>query len=446
MNAPWPDKKLCSIADIRVSNVDKKTHASETPVKLCNYLDVYSNESVTNELDFMEASASKAEIERFGLNLGDVVITKDSESPDDIGIPAVIAEPIDHLVCGYHLALIRPRADQLDSVYLAKQLSTSRVARYFALHASGSTRYALPISVIESVSIPTPPKPEQTKIAEILSTVDRAIEQTETLITKQERIKTGLMQDLLTRGIDEHGNLRSEQTHQFQESPMGRIPVEWEVVKLSHFVARLAAGVSVNAEDTPCGSHQIGVLKTSALQKGKFISEQNKTIIKADENRAKVSPFAGTVLISRMNTPALVGESGYVDRDYPELFLPDRIWMTIFHERKATTAKWVSYVLTSPYARNYISLHATGTSGTMKNLPKASLLNMPLKSPKTLAEMKQIYEILQRHDDEVDRSCTYLAKLRSLKTALMQDLLTGRRRVTALLATEPKREKMYAQQ
>jgi len=78
------------------------------------------------------------------------------------------------------------------------------------------------------------PKPEQTKIAEILSTVDRAIEQTEALIAKQQRIKTGLMQDLLTRGIDEHGNLRSEKTHKFKDSPLGRIPVEWEVKKIGH--------------------------------------------------------------------------------------------------------------------------------------------------------------------------------------------------------------------
>ena len=68
---------------------------------------------------------------------------------------------------------------------------------------------------------------EQSKIAEVLSTVDRAIEQTEALIAKQQRIKTGLTQDLLTRGIDEHGNIRSEKTHKFKNSPLGRIPVEW---------------------------------------------------------------------------------------------------------------------------------------------------------------------------------------------------------------------------
>ena len=73
---------------------------------------------------------------------------------------------------------------------------------------------------------------EQAKVAEVLSTVDRAIEQTEALIAKQQRIKTGLMQDLLTCGIDEHGNLRSEQTHEFKDSPLGRIPAEWGTFRL----------------------------------------------------------------------------------------------------------------------------------------------------------------------------------------------------------------------
>ena len=86
------------------------------------------------------------------------------------------------------------------------------------------------------ISTPTPPPSEQAKIAEVLSTVDRAIEQTEALIAKQQRIKTGLMQDLLTRGIDEHGNLRSEQTHEFKDSPLGRIPVEWDVKALDEIV------------------------------------------------------------------------------------------------------------------------------------------------------------------------------------------------------------------
>ena len=232
----WAFQKLRDIADIRVSNVDKKTYRSEKPVKLCNYMDVYSNEYITNEIQFMEASANSAEIENFSLIVGDVVITKDSETPDDIGIPTVIHEKIDDLVCGYHLAIIRPNKDKLNSVFLSKCLSTSQITKYFALHASGSTRFGLPIGAIELAEIPTPPKEEQTQIAAILSTIDRAIEQTEAIIAKQQRIKTGLMQDLLTKGIDEDGNVRSEETHAFKDSPLGRIPVEWEVETLSSVV------------------------------------------------------------------------------------------------------------------------------------------------------------------------------------------------------------------
>ena len=76
--------------------------------------------------------------------------------------------------------------------------------------------------------------------------MDRAIEETEALIAKQQRIKTGLMQDLLTRGIDEGDNLRSEQTHKFKDSPLGRIPVEWESASLAAFVPSAEYGISTS--------------------------------------------------------------------------------------------------------------------------------------------------------------------------------------------------------
>ena len=99
--------------------------------------------------------------------------------------------------------------------------------------------------LLYKISTPRPPPDEQAKIAEVLSTVDRAIEQTKALIAKHQRIRTGLMQDLLTRGVDEHGNLRSEQTHKFKDSPLERIPVEWEVRDLQSLLANVS---SPNAE------------------------------------------------------------------------------------------------------------------------------------------------------------------------------------------------------
>ena len=239
MTDNWTTCKLREVADVRVSNIDKKTHNAETPIKLCNYMDVYSNDYVTESINFMSASASKSEIDRFGLQAGDVIITKDSETPDDIGVPAVVTDSIDGLVCGYHLALVRPRNGAIDPIYLAKQFSSDPIARYFTLSAGGSTRFGLSVGVIENTQIPVAPRLEQTKIAEILSTVDQAIDQTGALIRKQQRIKTGLMQDLLTRGIDKDGNLRSEDTHEFKDSPLGRIPGEWKVERIEKKLDRI---------------------------------------------------------------------------------------------------------------------------------------------------------------------------------------------------------------
>ena len=124
------------------------------------------------------------------------------------------------------VALLKGDPGKLDTIYLLHNFAF----RYEELRSrsAGGGRAGLSKQLLEQVPIPLPPVPEQTKMAEVLSTVDRAIEETEALIAKQQRIKTGLMQDLLTRGIDEHGNLRSEQFHEFKDSPLRRIPVEWD--------------------------------------------------------------------------------------------------------------------------------------------------------------------------------------------------------------------------
>ncbi|MCZ7647439.1 MAG: restriction endonuclease subunit S [Planctomycetota bacterium] len=209
----WPNVKLADVADIRFSNVDKKSTPGELAVRLCNYMDVYGNGGyVTADRAYMDASASHAEVERFGIEKGDVIITKDSETPDDIGIPAVVLDDIPKLVCGYHLALIRPNRKAIHPIYLAMQLATKTTATYYSRLANGSTRYGLSSSAIASTRIPLAPLLQQRRIAEILSTVDEAIEQTEALIEKLRQVKAGLMHDLFTRGVTPDGHLRPRAT------------------------------------------------------------------------------------------------------------------------------------------------------------------------------------------------------------------------------------------
>jgi type I restriction enzyme S subunit len=405
----WDVKKLRDLADIRVSNVDKKIYPSERPVKLCNYMDVYTNEYIDGSIQFMEGSANDAEIERFGLNIGDVIITKDSETPDDIGIPTVIHEQIDNLVCGYHLALIRPDNEKIDSIFLSKYLSTSRVANYFALHASGSTRFGLPIGAIESVEILTPPIKEQTQIATILSTIDRAIEQTEALITKQQRIKTGLMQDLLTKGIDENGNIRSEETHEFKDSPLGRIPVEWEVKSLQECVEFWdGKRVPLKQSDRDLMQGEIPYYGASGI-----IDYIDKYIFDED-------------LI-------LVGEDGenVVSRRLPLCF-------------KITGKSWVNnhaHVLKPVFNANIDFLterleffdYTLLISGSAQpKLNQRNLRNLSFSIP-PLSEQKMIASLITNQNRSIKEYETEKEKLMRKKTGLMQDLLTGKVRVTDLL-------------
>ena len=154
---------------MRVSNLDKHVRENEVPIRLCNYVDVYKNDRITSAIPFMSATASQDEIERFRLKQGDVLITKDSEAWDDIGVPALVTESADDLVCGYHLALLRSRNNLLGA-YLAWTLQSKSVAYQFHVEAKGVTRYGLTHNGIQSIYLPLP---EQSGIVRYLSHVDR---------------------------------------------------------------------------------------------------------------------------------------------------------------------------------------------------------------------------------------------------------------------------------
>ena len=419
MNTCWSICKLSDIADVRVSNVDKKTSNAETPVKLCNYMDVYTNDYVTEAIDFMAASASKSEIERFGLQQGDVLITKDSETPDDIGVPAVVTDAIDGLVCGYHLALVRPRKSSINSIYLAKQLASARTAHYFAMNASGSTRFGLPIHVIEDTQIPIAPELEQEKIAEILSTIDRAIEQTETLIAKQQHVKTGLMQDLLTCGIDEHGNLRSEQNHQFKNSPLGRIPTEWKVKRLNDVLIGRQYGISTSLTENPIG---VPVLRMNNLVDGEIDYSHLK--YSSEPETSKLLLNDGDVLFNRTNSIDYVGRTAiYRHNGTPVSFASYLV--RLVPDATILLPEYLNLWLND--AANQIRVKQLATIGVQQaNINPTNLGTLEAAIPRSLEEQERILNIIKMCIYTVRSTQSNLVKLCALKKALSYDLLTGK--------------------
>lgn len=165
----WEVRRLGTVADLIVSNVDKHSKPNETRVRLCNYVNVYKNDAIHERLNFMQATASNEEIEKFRIRVGDVIITKDSEVWDDIGVPSLVRYQSDDLVCGYHLAILRHRPNLITGEFLKQVISDRFISTQMHVRAKGVTRYGLSHSAIRQVLLPLPPLLEQTPICEQLS-------------------------------------------------------------------------------------------------------------------------------------------------------------------------------------------------------------------------------------------------------------------------------------
>ena len=204
--AHWKVRRLRTIAEMRVSNVDKHSRTGEQPVRLCNYVDVYKADRIRTGMPLMAATAASEEIERFRLRPGDVLITKDSEAWDDIGVPALVEGATDDTVCGYHLALLRPLSDCVSGGFLFRAVQSSAVAYQFRVRANGVTRYGLTHNGIKSTWLPVPPSAEQAAIVRFLDHADRRIRRyiraKEKLIALLEEQKQVLIHQAVTGQID----------------------------------------------------------------------------------------------------------------------------------------------------------------------------------------------------------------------------------------------------
>ena len=176
---------LRHVATVTNSNVDKVIDDTEIPVRLCNYVDVYKNDFIDADLEFSAGTATKVEIESFGLRMGDVIITKDSEDRLDIGVPAYVRSTADDLVCGYHLSLLRAKHDVMRGDFLFWALQTVQSKAHFSNSAYGITRYGLSLRGIKSLALNCPDLAVQKTIADFL---DRETARIDRLIEKKERL------------------------------------------------------------------------------------------------------------------------------------------------------------------------------------------------------------------------------------------------------------------
>jgi type I restriction enzyme S subunit len=205
----WEVAFLKHIADVRFSGVDKHSHDDETPVRLCNYTDVYKNDRITGDMDLMRATATAAEIARLTLKAGDVILTKDSETPDDIGVPAWVPEDLPGVVCAYHLGLLRPEPERVLGEFLFRAIGSARIAQQFHVLATGVTRFALGKHDVKNAVIALPPVEEQKAIckwiADECQPLDDAIARAEEEIKLIREYRDRQIADVVIGQVDVRG-------------------------------------------------------------------------------------------------------------------------------------------------------------------------------------------------------------------------------------------------
>ena len=194
----------------------------------------------------------------------------------------------------------------------------------------------------------------------------------------------------------------------------------WEQRKLAELTKTITTGKSVNSDEGEVSDGNIGVLKTSCVSYDRFNPSESKPVVKSEQQLVKCAVEKDSVIVSRMNTPERVGACGYVSTDFPNLFLPDRLWKLKFQDTVDTY--FVYMMLVSSAYKEKITSMASGTSGSMYNIPKETFLNLQLVIPAKIDEQKQLGKILKKIDTLITLHQRKYEKLVNIKKSMLDKM------------------------
>jgi type I restriction enzyme S subunit len=422
----WETRRLRHACEMRVSNVDKQTKQGETPVRLCNYVEVYKNERIRESTRFMSASASEDERIRFCLRRGDVLITKDSEQWNDIGVPSLVEFEAPDLVCGYHLAILRARPP-LHGPFLHRALECHFIAAQFHVEANGVTRYGLSHGAIQGVSIPLPPPAEQAAIVRFLDwangRLERAIRAKRKVIALLNEQKQAIIHRAVTRGLDPSVPLKPSGI-----SWLGDIPAHWKTPLFGRLLTRIEQGWSPVAAEGELASDQWAVLTLSAVRRGVFNPSAIKPVSWTVSIPTGIEVDDGDLLLTRSNTRDRVGDVCIARGARPRTLLCDLIYRVRLREG-AIVPEFLVYELLSRVGRGQIERDARGSSGTMPKISQGHIKSWRIVLP-PIEEQERIIERIEADSSPLNLALSRLEReielLREYRTRLVADVVTGK--------------------
>ena len=433
-----PRRALKELVDIRLSSVDKKTITDERKVRLCNYTDVYYNNYIFSNMNFMEATATEREIEKCALQLNDVVITKDSEKHDDIGVPALVREEIENLVCGYHLAILRPM-NCIYGPYLYYALLSKPTQYQFHSYANGITRFGLRKADIGLVEVTAPSFSEQRAIAQILGTLDDKIELNRRMNETLEAMARALFQSWFVDFDPVRAKMEGRDTglprhiadlfpDRLVDSELGEIPEGWQVRALPDLVEvnpvrRLRKGQAapyLDMANMPVKGHIPDTVVARSFGSG-------MRFVNGDTLVARITPClenGKTAYVDFLGK----GEIGWGSTEYIVL----RAKSPLPHEFAYCLARSVHF-------RDFAIQSMTGTSGRQRVQPQA-LQQFPLAGPTedvALAFGNLIRPLISKASAAAKES----RSLAGLRDALLPKLVSGELRTGNAVSREARMDR-----
>lgn len=417
----WEAKPLKAVASYSVSNVDKIPAEDELPVRLCNYTDVYKNEFISPEMDLMLTTATASEIAKFCLKNDDVIITKDSESWDDIAIPALVVNSADDLLCGYHLAILRPTQDVMIGRFLFRCLQSKAIRLQLELASTGVTRFGLPKDEIGKLLLPIPPLKAQYHIADYLDAetaqIDALVAEKEHMLALLEEKRAALISHAVTRGLDSGAPLKPSGLEW-----LGDIPAHWEIRRLG-FLFILQGGCTPSKANDEFWKGEIAWASSKDIKQQiltdteDHVSDEamDKTGLSLIEPPVVLLVVRGMILAKRIPT-SLTDIPVTINQDLKAL-KPDETWIS------PTYLKLLFDGLQAPLA-NLIEESAHGTKCFRTDLLTTFKVPLP-----PLPEQTEIIFLLSRErtrtaelEETLQRS---IAILKERRSALITAAVTG---------------------
>jgi type I restriction enzyme, S subunit len=415
----WSISRLKRACDAFPSNVDKKSVTGETDVRLCNYTDVYYNDRIVASMDLMAATATADQIKRFTLRAGDTVITKDSETADDIAVGAFVPDDLPGVVCGYHLSIVRPRADT-HGAFIKWFFDSAYARAAFEVRANGLTRVGLGQYELDNVDLALPAFEEQVAIAAFL---DRETAKIDGLVAEQERLiellkekRQAVISHAVTKGLNPDAPMKPSGVEW-----LGDVPAHWRPVALKHCLERLVDTEHKTAPFVEDG--QFLVVRTANVRDGRLVLEGAKFTDEAgfEEWTRRAVPQPGDIIFTR-EAPA--GEACIVPERVPLCLGQRTVLMKI--DRGQLEPAFGLWSLYGGLSQEFVRVLAQGS--TVAHFNMSDIANVPLLLP-PLSEQREIARFVGRALNDFDRLSTScgrtVALLTERRTALVSAAVTG---------------------